>query len=524
MTTNPAAIVHVINDELKDGWAVAGLTPSAVASDSEWQRRVMLSLVGRVPHADEVVAFQAEDRPDKRIQLVERLLHDPGYVSHWTTVWSNLLIGRNPPEIVDRDALEDFLANSFAENRPWNEVAFDLIAAVGDSRENGAANFLLAHLNNQAVPATAFTARLFLGTQVQCTQCHDHPFNDWKQNEFWELNSFFHQTTIAEHRGRDPKTGTQQMERELVTQAVGGPTFYESRRGVMRVAYPRYRGVVISAEPDVDRRRELARLMTDSDDHRFARAFVNRIWAHLFGAGFTTPVDDMGPHNPPTHPELLEQLTQAFVASGYDFQQLLRWITTSDAYQRTTAFSEDNQSDDPSIGASPWFSRVYVQPMTPEQVYDSLQVLGYARMASNDLGRGSDGRARRERREWINSFIFVRETEENDEASTFDGTITRALTMMNGELIDRALAVNSSTFLGRVLQEPGTDADRINDLCRAALSRNASRKELAAFTRQIQHRRSQALRTPAAQQAATAEAFQDILWAYLNSNEFILLH
>ncbi|MCH8830641.1 MAG: DUF1549 domain-containing protein, partial [Planctomycetes bacterium] len=165
------AVVAYIDFRLKQRWREEMVAPSAIAADGKWLRRVSLDLIGRIPTAEEVEKFRQDPDPGKRRTLVDRLLDDPRYVRNWTTVWSNLLVGQSPNRDVDKPALEKFLRDSFRRNRPWNEIVFDFIAAEGDGRENGAANFLIAHLNNQAVPATAITARLFLGMQIQCTQC-----------------------------------------------------------------------------------------------------------------------------------------------------------------------------------------------------------------------------------------------------------------------------------------------------------------------------------------------------------------
>ncbi len=325
--------------------------------------------------------FLKDTRENKRAIIVSELLDDPAYVRHFATVWTNLLVGRSTQRKVDRFAVHHFLRESFARNRPWSEVVYNLVSAEGPAEENGASGFLLAHLNNQAVPATAITARLFLCRQVQCTQCHKHPWNESEQSEFWELNSFFQQTDIERRRVELPG-GESRMTRALVSKPEGGPTFYEDLHGVMHTAYPRFAGVKVSPQPNVNRRRELAELMTTGERAQLAKAMVNRTWAHFFGYGFTRPVDDMGPHNSPSHPDLLDRLADEFIQSGYDVKQLIRWICLSDPYQRTSRFSRGNGRDDPSIGETPLFSRMYVRSMTAEQLYDSLLVATKAQMAA----------------------------------------------------------------------------------------------------------------------------------------------
>ena len=366
--TEPAArrksrskdIVAFIDSRMHKAWKTAGIKPSPEATDAEWLRRAYLDIVGHIPPEAAVNAFLQEDGVAKRSDVVTQLLKEPDYARNWATIWANLLVGRQPRAAgVSRDMLEKFLRDSFSSNVAWNEVVYELVSAEGTPEQNPATNFLLAHLNNDAVPATAMTARLFLGIQVQCTQCHDHPFQNDKQNHFWELKSFFQQTEMASNASAgamgpaDTSTAMGAAVPELVSRKVGGPLYYETRRGEMRVAYPVYAGHKIDDGPSVNRRRELARLIAKEDDRQVALAVVNRMWQHFFGYGFTRPVDDMGPHNPPSNPEVLDRLTDEFIASGYDLKQLCRWICLTDAYQRTSVLRPENRSDDPANGAPP---------------------------------------------------------------------------------------------------------------------------------------------------------------------------
>ena len=223
-----------------------------------------------------------------------RLLDDSDYVRHSTTIWSNLLVGRVERREVNRPSFEKFLRESFARNRPWNEMVNELVAARGRNDQNGATNFLLAHLNNDATPATAITARLFLGTQVQCTQCHNHPFNEWRQEQFHGLTAFFKSTHSRSVRDGDAF--------ELISGSFDGSPYYEDRQGVLHVAPAGLGGQRVDLKGNQNPRGELARLMTGDGSTQLALAMVNRTWARLLGHGFTSPVDDMGPHNPPRTP------------------------------------------------------------------------------------------------------------------------------------------------------------------------------------------------------------------------------
>jgi hypothetical protein len=359
------------------------------------------------------------------------------------------------------------------------------------------------------VQATAKTTRLFMGVQVQCTQCHNHPFNDWKQDQFWRINSFLRQTRRIDHRRFDPATGrTIDDYSELVDNDFSGPVYFEKRSGEMQVAYPVFFDAKIDPGPGVHRRKELAKLMTSGDRPLFARAMVNRTWAHFFGHGFTTPVDDMGPHKPPSHPELLDRLSDEFVKSHCDVKRLMRWLCDCDAYSLTSRAGHKNIKDDPALGQTPLFSRMYPKPLEAEQLYDSLLIATDA----HHSGQTDWASAEKQREEWLQQFIIAFGTDENDEATTFNGTIPQALLMMNGPLIQKALSGEPGSFLNSVLSEESSGERKVDRLYLAALSRHPRSRELAAAATLIET------------SPDPFTGYQDLFWALLNSNEFIINH
>jgi hypothetical protein len=515
-------LLGFVNRRVREAWQANGVEPSGRADDAEWLRRVYLDLVGHIPPVDVIEKFLADQSASKRSVLVDRLLDDPDFVRNWSTIWTNLLIGQMTPAGVNRSALQAFLRQSFNRNRPWNEVVSDLIAAEGRADENGAVNFLLAHLNEDAIPATAITSRLFLGRQVQCTQCHDHPSNGWKQQQFWELNSFFQQASVVRSEKFDPATG--QMRKGIVELAMRdfeGPVYFETRTNLMKVAFPRFGTASVDPGRATNRRRELAKLLTQGDQPMVAEALVNRLWGHFFGQSFTRQADDMGPHNPPSHPDVLTRLTNEFVRSGYDQKQLMRWICQTEAYQLTSQYNESNTVDDPAAGEVPLFSHMYVKPMTAEQLYDSLLIVSQGDVS----GRVRWEQSEQQRQEWLQQFVTTFDTEENNEESTFKGSIPQSLMMMNGELVDRAVSIAPGSYLAKILSEKGSETEKITKLSLAALSRPPTVKEIASIKKLL--RSSPAHRAPRDRQrqvAVHSEGLQDVYWAFLNSSEFILNH
>lgn len=513
-------VIEFINGKIRQGWTDNEVTPSPVAEDAEWLRRVYLDIVGHIPPMEEVDAFLKDKDKAKRAKVIEKLLDDPGYVRNFTTVWTNNCIGQQTPRFVSRAGMEKFFREAFGRNRPWKDVVFDLVSADGHYEENGAVNYLLAQMqdNDDGVQATAMTARLFLGLQVQCTQCHNHPFNDWKQDQFWQFNSFFRQAQKREHRKFNPQTG--QMEddyAEIVFRDFDGPVYYEKRNGAMQVAFPIFEGHEIDAGVSSDRRLEFAKLITSGEKPLIASAMVNRMWGHFFSYGFTRPIDDMGPHNPATHPVLLDRLTEEFVKSGYDVKQLIRWIANSEAYSLTSKIGAKNSQDNPGAGETALFSHMYIKPMRAEQLYDSLIVATNAHRS----GRSGWEESERQRQQWLQQFVRAFGNDMAEESNNFDGTIPQALMMMNtnprpqggdATLMSGAVSLESGSHLSELLSGPGGETQKIQQLFMTSLSRMPTRPELNTMQKFMRSNRDPRV------------ALQDIFWALLNSNEFILVH
>lgn len=504
------AVVAEIDRLIVQGWEDNEANPSEVASDEEWLRRTYLIIAGHVPSAFELDAFLKDDDANKRSRIVDELLESDSYVNNMTTVWTNLLIGRQTPRRTSREGMQKFLREAFARNRPWDDIVYDILTAEGHYEENGAVNYLLSQMtdNDEAVQVTAKTTRLFLGIQVQCTQCHNHPFNDWQQSQFWEFNSFFRQARRVDHRKLDPETGRQVDDySELVRNNFGGPVYFEKRSGLMQVAYPKYFGSEVTVE-EGNRQLAFAKEVVNDTENHLARAMVNRMWGQLFGYGFTRPIDDMGPHNPASHPELLEYLTGKFAESNFDLKMLVRWIANSKPYQLTSEFNKGNDFDDPSAGEMPLFSHFYVRPMEAEQLFDSLMVATNA-----GEGRKTDLDASRNRRNmWLRQFVNTFGTDENDESTTFNGSIPQALMMMNGELMSNATNCEPGTFLHGVVTGSLKDQDKVRYLYFAAVGRYPQRKEISMSSKVIRSGQ-----TP-------VDGYSDLFWALLNSNEFLMIH
>jgi len=525
--------VKFINEQITSGWKDAELKPSDDASDGEWCRRIHLDIIGRIPSIEELQSFVSDSSPTKRPELVDRLLGDEfidDYARNWTDIWTTVLIGRDVEnEMVSRSGMRQYLRRSFSKNIKYDQFMEDLITASGANanrkeaeRFNGAANFLSGKMEENGVQATAKAAQIFLGMQVQCTQCHNHPFNKGKQNQFWEMNAFFRQVrALRKFNGARNIQWIEMVDEDFPGEggnAEEAELFYELRNGLMKVAYPVFiDGTEISRSGyvprtleggeniGVNRRQELANLMKASP--LMPKAIVNRMWGHFLGYGFTKPIDDLGEHNPPSHPELLDGLAERFREQSFDLKELIRWIVLSRPYALSSKSTKGNQRDDPALGEKPRFSHFYLRQMRAEDLYESL--LTATKAAES---RGGEEAAKK-KDEWLSQFIIAFGTDEGDDATTFNGSIPQVLMMFNGDLIKQATSTKEGGFLSQVAGGGMKNSAKINTLYQAALARSPSAKEVSAANKMLVDRKGDAI-----------GALQDIWWAVLNSNEFIINH
>jgi hypothetical protein len=529
-TDHGIAQVGEINKQIRQVWLDNQMSPSPPASDHEWCRRLFLDVLGRVPSVAELRAFVASREPDKKAKLVDKLLQDEVYLEeyarNWTTIWTNILIGRTggteQNTLINREGMQKYLRDTFASNKPYDQMVREIVSATGSTTPgepnfNGATNFYVMKLDENAAQATAMTAKIFLGLQVQCTQCHNHPFNDWKQQKFWEFNAFFRQT----------KANRKQMPGMRMVQSVdlvnvdfkgedrGGSAneaiiFYELRNGLLSSAFPVFvdgkEGSRSGNASYANRRNELANMIVGSE--YMEKTIANRMWHHFLGYGFTKPIDDMGPHNTPTHPELLDYLGKEVRKANFDLKQLMKWIALSEAYSLSSRITPANKGDDPLLGETPKFTHFYLRNMRAEELYESLIVATEAEKTKGDYAEQEKLKS-----QWLQQFNQTFGNDEGDEQTTFNGTIPQALMMMNGDLVKKAVSTDSGSFLQKVAGSNMRPADKIDFLFQSALGRSPNGDEVLAANQLMVLRGGN-----------SAAALQDIFWAALNSNEFILQH
>ena len=489
----PEAMAARIDELLGKRWSEEKIQPAKGASDAELLRRVSLDLVGVIPTVASTRAFLADTSPDKRAALFQKLLESPRHASHMASVWRARMLPEqfDPGQLQTAMGLQNWLRRKFAENLRYDNLVADLVSSTG-SRETGPALYFTS-LELKPEKLAASTARIFMGLQIQCAECHDHPFDHWKQEDFWGYAAFFAQLEGAG------------MEQQPVNPAVSvlrdrnaGDVMIPGKDDVIAPRYPG--GGRANQSLGGTRRQQLAIWLASRDNPYLARAAVNWAWAHLFGRGLVEPVDDLGDHNPPSHPVLMQELCDFFEEQQFDIQKLLFTLCSTKAYQSTSHWESD-------AVAPELFAHMAVKTMTAEQHFDSLATCLTQAEPQGLLG-GVNGDQRRLQ------FITRMQTAARSSLEYESGP-RQALQLMNGPLATEATNPQQSALLGSLEAPFFTDAQRLETLYLATLSRLPREDERVRLT-------------PLFNKVPDAESRQrllgDVLWAILNSAEYGLNH
>ena len=345
----PAVAEHnfvdrLVNSRLK----LLSIAPSPTCDDRVFLRRVYLDLTGLLPSAAAARTFLAEKKPGKRARLIDRLLATDQFARFQALQLADLL--RVNPKVLGADRAKLFanwIAEAMVTNRPYDQLTRDLLTSTGDTRLVAEANYFAAIPKTEDVAEA--TAQVFMGSRIQCAKCHNHPFENWTQDDYYSIGAAFHRVA-------------RQADRISV---VGGGEMVNPRSGKVMTPWGRNR-VMPRPLANADRRVAFAGWLTARGNPFFARAAVNRIWDHLFGRGIVDPVDDFRSSNPPSNVELLDRLAAEFEKSGFDRRQTVRVICNSQTYQRSTITNRFNRND------TTLCSRAPVRLLTAEQLQDAI--------------------------------------------------------------------------------------------------------------------------------------------------------
>lgn len=479
-------------------WKKLGLRPSPVCDDATFLRRATLDLAGRLPTVDETRQFLADDTPDKRVRLVDRLLDSPDYPAFFALKWSVIL--RNSRLAGAEQAayaFHNWIRDQIARNRPYDEFVRGIVAAAGEWQDAPAINWYWQSRDDQLHTVTADTAQLFLGLRLQCARCHHHPYERWGQADYYGLAGFF--TRLGRKSFGEPPpyfhaANVTTGERNPLTGRPPEPRFLD--------------GETPTFTPEQDPRHALVDWMARPDNPYFARAFVNRMWGHFFGIGLVQEVDDMRGTNPPSNPEILDYLAGEFLRSKFDMRHVIRLIATSRLYQLSSEPLPENEQDRQN------FARFYARRLIAEVLLDAVdQTCGTRSHFSN---MSATSRAVDLPHEGFGSYfldafdrpqrVTVCECERSPGA-----TLAQVLLLANSDEIENKIA-DGNGRIARLMQQPAPPEAVVEELYLAAFSRyptDQERRTAGDYLTSAEDRR---------------RAAEDLLWTLLNSREFTFNH
>lgn len=479
-------------------WRKLGIAPSDVSTDAEFIRRASLDALGTLPAIEEVRAFLADPAPDKRDQLVTRLLDRNEYADYWAGIWGDVLRNkrRNGEEHKRGTfAFAAWIRDSLAQNKPYDQFVREILTAQGNVSDNPTVVWYREVRNT--VHQVNDTAQLFLGTRVSCANCHNHPYERMTQDDYWGMAAFFSRLGVKQGEvssesaifvrkdgeTRQPRTG-----KTMKPKGLGGP------------AYDQVRGE--------DPRAKLADWMAEPENPYFSRALVNRIWAHYLGVGLVEGVDDMRRTNPPSNPALLDALAKDFVAHKFDLKQLMRTIMTSQVYGLSATPNSDNRTDKQN------YARYFPRRLPAQALLDAVDTVTGSNEKYSGFPLGT--RAIELPDEGVSSYfldVFGRSKRETacECERSYAPNLSQSLHLMNSPEMQNKIS-DAKGYAARLAASKRPNAEIISELYLRAFSRPPSSEEQAEAVKRL---------------AATTDrrAFlEDFTWMLVNSKEFVFNH
>jgi hypothetical protein len=479
------------------------LPPSPLCDDATFIRRTFLDTIGVLPKADEVRAFLADARPDKRDRLIDELLARPEFVDYWSYKWSDLLLvsgQRLRPQAIK--AYYGFIRDHVSKNTPWDEFARQIVTATGSTHENGAANFYALHQDPESTAETV--AQAFMGLSINCAKCHNHPLEKWTNDQYYGFANMFSRVR-AKGWGGDFRNGD------------GLRVVYSDTQGELlqpskgRPQPPRpLDGEPLTFDSTEDRRIAVAKWLTEPNNPYFARAIANRVWANYFGVGLVEKVDDLRITNPASNEALLNAAAKFVVESKYDLKQLMREILRSSTYQLSSDPTPENKPDER------FYAHYYLRRLKAEVLLDAVSQVAAAPTAFKDQPAGT--RALQLADSSVESYflqafgrpdrLITCDCERSDEPS-----MTQVLHLYNGDTLNQKLAAKDNA-IDKLLAAKAMPEQMVEELYLSALSRPPTDKEKTELAAVIAS-------TPDAEKRA---AIEDLYWSVLSSREFLFNH
>lgn len=507
----------VIDHEIKASWEKEKLAPPARSSDAVFLRRVYLDLVGMVPSYEEAIAFFNDSNPRKRELLIDKLLADPRFFSNQATAWDLVLLGRSPQGIQpqQRNAFRKWLSTQFEKNEPFDRIVHKLLTAEEENSQ-----LYYAQFRGSADDTTTSVMRVFLGIQLQCAKCHDHPFDSWTQRDYYGMTGFFVRTLVVEVAGSnndkkfvvgEKSTGDVTFTGSL-TGLKAGATPMKTPNAKAEPVKPKFLGGTELQEPDLpkdfqepklkdkelppkplfSRREKVIEWITAKDNPYLAKAAVNRIWAQFMGRGFVHPVDDFNSSNDPSLPKLLKSLEQSFVAHQYDVKWLIREIVSSQAYQAADV--------GPSEDAMPkFYERARVRPLSVEELLASLHVA---------TGLGVDAALKSVPSKDMLQYLG----QPTDGQGTFQGSLSEHLFLHNGDTFRGLCRPNKDNLPDRLLKSTDGWEAKVDQMFLSVLIRTPTSEERDRFVSY--------LNVDTKDPKVAAQRLEEAIWVLVTCSEF----
>ncbi|MCA8991449.1 MAG: DUF1553 domain-containing protein [Planctomycetaceae bacterium] len=489
-----------------------GIPASEVCDDATFLRRVTLDIAGRLPTGEETIAFLENTAPEKRDQVIERLLQSPGYADYFANKWTTLLKNRrdDAADITSNFAFHAWIRDSLLANVSYDQLVRELLGATGTIISNPP----VAWYKRVKDPKEQLedVAQLFLGVRLQCAQCHHHPFERWSQDDYYSLSAFFSRV------GRKP---TATRGEDLIFHQRGVAEAKNVKSGQM--LRPAALGDDIGEIPaDEDPRLRLVDWMSKPENPFFAKAVVNRYWKHFFGRGLIEPEDDIRDSNPPTNPELLAALEKHFIESGFDLKELVRFITTSNAYQLSSRPNDANLADNQN------FSRFYPRRMQAEVLLDSIDDLTGTRTTFANLPSGTRAIALPDN-SYNKASEFLRVFGRPDNSSVCEcervqtSSLAQSLHLINSSEVKNKLAAGSGRAATLAKSEAPLE-QRVDEIYLMAFARYPNPSEQLAAVTYLQEPVEKSDGTTLPEDQALKQNLQDLIWALANTKEFLFIH
>ena len=504
---------NFIDEALHAKWKTLRLNPSEPCDDATFVRRVHLDLLGLVPTEKEARAFLDDENPDKRAHLVETLLQRPEFADFWALKWADLL--RVEEKVLDNQGVAAFhgwIRKSIAENKPLDRFAREVVSSLGSTYEVAASNYYRAlRAPDQRAEAIA---QIFLGVRLNCAKCHNHPFEKWTMDDYYQFSAVFDgiDYEIKENKRYD-KNDKNNFVGEQVVKFVDKRDLKDPRSG--KAPVPRLLGEQEPLSSDPRRLEKLGAWMTSPDHPLFARVQINRIWFHLMGRGLVDPVDDFRATNPPVNPALLDALTDDFVRSGFDLRHAIRTICASRAYQLGSEPNASNVDDEIN------FARTLPRRLSAEQLLDSVHLIlgglpsfeGYEKPMRAAQLPGVQAVYRPKSPTSADTFVRLfgkppRLTNSDTERTT-DTSLAQVFELTSGSTLN-GLLTKKGNLLDRLVDEQLADEPLVDRLYRTILTRSPSGEELSSTATYLQAANNR------------REALEDLAWSLLNAKEFLL--